>query len=100
MKIYWSMDSIPELDGLERPVKLTRYREIWSNGHKRLGKKRWLPLLAATAAILLGLLLLGGSVLPAAGMAMGLMSLGSIVFIHCPAIEHGRVWYREHYRPN
>jgi len=97
MKIYWSVDSIPELDGLERPVKLTRYREIWSNGHRRLGKKRWLPLLAATAAVLIGLLLLGVSVLPAAGMAAGLMSLANIVFIVSPTIDHGRAWYREHY---
>jgi hypothetical protein len=97
MKIYWTLNSIPELNGLDRKEKRRRFGEIYRHGRKKIGVMPWIytiltGVVSAAAAITLDLsgVLVCGGIGALIGVAMG-------IFVQAPAIDHGRTWYREHY---
>jgi len=98
MKIYWSMNSIPELDGLDRREKRRRYRALYRHGLKGTPWWHWIAIGVVAATMMVPLNLLGVSH-PAVSGAIGggVAGLASNLFIVCPAVERGRVWYRAHY---
>jgi len=95
LKIYWTMNSVPELQGLDKAEKRRVFKEMQKHGRKKMGVMPWVwfgltALVAAVVAVLLGLSgALGG------GLIGGVIGFSAAAFLQTPAIEHGRVWYRE-----
>ncbi|MEX3015755.1 hypothetical protein [Gymnodinialimonas hymeniacidonis] len=97
MKIYWSANAVPELQGLDRKEQMKRFKEMNKQGRKQIGAMPWVYLvivgiIVAIAAVLLGLT---GAVMGA--VVGGIIGFAVVILIQSPSIEHGRVWYREHY---
>jgi len=97
MKVYWSMNSIPELEGLERAEKAKRYKELFKHGRKQLGIMPYVYL--GAAGLVMGVLtvILDMGAIGRGAMIGGAIGLVSIFVFQSPAIEHGRAWYRETY---
>lgn len=97
MKIYWTMNSIPELDGLDRKEKRKRYREIFKQGRKHIGCMPWVYVLVTAVVVSTIAVLFGSTGMATGAIVGGCMGFAAVVFIQSPAIEHGRIWYREQY---
>jgi uncharacterized membrane protein YczE len=52
VKLYWTMNSIPELDGLDRKEKRKLFRQMYREGRKRTGMVPYLYFIIA--AVLIG----------------------------------------------
>ncbi len=97
MKIYWSANAVPELQGLDRKEQMKRFKEINKHGRKHIGVMPWIYLTITGLIVAVGAVLLGfGGVLMGA-IVGGCIGFAVVVFIQSPSIEHGRSWYREHY---
>lgn len=93
--IYWTVDSVPELKGMEKAEQKRLFKEMFKEGRTRLGKEFWIRvagLLAIAVALavfwplggLIGGLLLGGGV-----------GLIAVILVQTPSIDKGREWLRE-----
>lgn len=99
MKIYWSMNSVPELDGLERKEKAKRYREMFKYGRKQLGIMPFVYMVIVGLVVGVLTVLLDFGAIARGALIGGAIGAVSIFVLQSPAIEHGRAWYREQYGP-
>ena len=97
MKIYWSANAVPELQGLERKEQMKRFKEINKEGRKHIGAMPWIYLIITALIVTVGAVLLGLTGVLMGAVVGGCMGFAVVVFIQSPSIEHGRVWYRETY---
>lgn len=97
MKIYWTMNAVSELDGLEPSEKRKRYRELLKEGRKHIGAMPYVYTgIAALVIYLLAMALdLWGILM--AGVVGGCIGAAFVIFVQTPSVEHGRVWYRDRY---
>ena len=97
MKIYWSANAVPELQGLDRKEQMKRFKEMNKHGRKQIGVMPWvyLSIVAVVIAVVAVSLGLTGVVMGA--LVGGCIGFAVVILIQSPSIEHGRVWYREHY---
>lgn len=106
--IYWTMNSVPELKGLERREKAQLFRQAFKEGRSRLGGKQ----LAIRAAIYVAIIwfvffvlwsriqmLFAGpgliGLLIMCAVIGGLVAVPAIFLIQTPIIDKGREWLRE-----
>ena len=105
MTIYWTMNSVPELTGLDKAEKKRLFKEVYKVGRQRLGIKQ--VLLRSFVALAIGIAviyaldpikylgtgfidgLLGGAIIG------GLIGMLFVVLVQGPAIDKGREWLRE-----
>ena len=106
--IYWTMNSVPELQGLEKREKSRVFKEMFKQGRSRLGVAQLLTRILIFAAIvgLAYIFLLPMFQAATAGMGMigmfllcgligGLVAIPAIMLIQTPIIDRGREWLRE-----
>jgi hypothetical protein len=93
--IYWTLNSVPELKGIEKTEQKRLFKEMFKEGRRRLGNEFWIRVAGLLAiAVALGFLwplggLIGGFLL---GGGIGLIA---VILVQTPSIEKGREWLRE-----
>ncbi|MCD1127574.1 hypothetical protein LPW36_16510 [Jinshanibacter sp. LJY008] len=95
MKIYWAVDNVPELKGLDKQEQKRLFKECNKEGRKRIGSAFWIRLVIAIvlSAVVALFLPLGGAI---GGAMIGVfVAFLFIVLVQSPAIEAGRVWLQE-----
>ena len=97
MKVYWSMNSVPELEGLDKREKAKRYRAMLKYGRKQLGIMPIVYLVLVGIAVAVPAALLDIGAILRGALIGGGIGFASIFLLQSPAIEHARVWYRENY---
>lgn len=108
MAIYWSMNSVPELDGItDKKQKRQLFGQMQREGARRLGKNTMMARFAIAASALLVFIivvLLGQSHVSGLGFLPILLLCGvmgamvgaiPVLIIQTPVIEKGREWLRE-----
>lgn len=105
--IYWTMNSVPELAGLDKTDKKKVFKQAYKEGRSRMGAKELAIRMVAYIALIalaFGFLspsffaLSGGSIVGLAllgGILGALIALPAILMIQTPIIEKGREWLRE-----
>ena len=100
MKVYWSMNSVPELDGLERKEKAKRFKQLFKEGRKQIGIMPYIYLVLAGLVCAVVAVVLDFGVIARGAFIGGGIGVASIFVFQSPAIDKGRAWYREHYGQN
>mgnify|MGYP003594852473 FL=1 len=105
--IYWTMNSVPELNGLDKAEKKKMFKQAFKEGRSRMGMKELAIRMVAYIALIavaFGLLsppffaFSGGSIVGMAligGILGALAALPAILMIQTPIIEKSREWLRE-----
>ena len=106
MNLYLTINSIPELAGLDEATKQAKFREMGIEGKKRFGMKQvFIRLILIATVLLLPIIIINptnmSDLQPVGGLygAIGLiyfgMAVAYFVFIRAPMIEKGREYLRE-----
>ncbi|MBF9044718.1 hypothetical protein HKCCE4037_15340 [Rhodobacterales bacterium HKCCE4037] len=76
---------------------MKRFKAMYKEGRKQMGVMPWVYLVLVGLVVAVGAVLVGLTGILMGAVVGGIMGLAVVVLIQSPAIEHGRVWYREHY---
>jgi hypothetical protein len=95
VKLYWTMNSIPELDGLDRKEKRKLFRQMYREGRKRTGMVPYLYFIIAAVLIGVASVFLGLDGILRGAFVGGTIGLAFAILIQSPALDAGRAWYRD-----
>ena len=102
MKIYWTTNGIPELEGLKGRERRRKLAAIQKEGRKRIGRKPWLMyglcVLVLVVLTFLVELVLSPDPLLRGAVIGALVALAYVVLIQSPAIDAGLAAERERNR--
>jgi hypothetical protein len=102
MKIHWTTNSIPELEGLKGRERRQRLVAIQKEGRKRIGGKPWvhfgLSVLAIVGLAVLMEILLNPNALLRGAVIGALVALAYVTLVQSPAIDAGLAAERERNR--
>lgn len=103
--IYWTVNSVPELKGLEKSEQIKLFKHMQKEGKNRLGMPQIIFRIAIYLAIVgfafkfwPTMLFAGEGYLPLLIMCAiigALVALPAILLIQTPIIDKGREWLRE-----
>lgn len=105
MTIYWTMSSVPELNGLDKPAKVKLFKEMYKEGRRKMGMKQFLlRFMASLIIVAIGIKLFPESLFAnggfiglfiIGGIVGGLVGLIFVILVQSPIIDNGREWLRE-----